>query len=211
MGQLHSQIPLSNVPWCWEGAKHTGKQCFYAAFWGRSPCTWLRGWSPHRCAIKDPYQRLSVSLSTDSWTLNDWTQDSPPQHIFWHYTYYLCGPTVRITFLLTLASGRNIWKSLKLPLSGSNTAVRKGKRAVLLESLFKESDSRRVPPTSAPANREPALSCSQTSQARPFLHTRQKNAHGCSLLLPQTQPGMFGRKAEMTGTPIRLPYLEKIA
>lgn len=134
-----------------------------------------------------------------------------PQHILWHYMYFLCDPTVRITFLLTLASGRNIWKSLKLPLSGSNTAVRKGKRAVLLESLFKESDSRRVPPTSAAANRDPALSCSQTSQARPFLHTRQKNAHGCSLLLPQTQPGMFGRKAEMTGTPIRLPYLEKIA
>lgn len=87
----------------------------------------------------------------------------------------------------------------------------KGKQAVLLESLFKESDSQRVPPLSAPANRESTPSCTKTSQARPFLHTRQKNAQGCSLLLSQTLPGMFGEKAEMTGTTIRLPYLEKMA
>lgn len=86
-----------------------------------------------------------------------------------------------------------------------------GKQAVLLESLFKESASRRVPPLSAPANRESALSPTKTSQPRPFLHTRQKNAQGCSLLLPQTLLWMFGREAEMTGTTIRLPYLEKIA
>lgn len=43
---------------------------------------------------------------------------------------------------LTLASGRNIWKSSKLLLRDSNTSSAEGKQTVRLESLFKESDSR---------------------------------------------------------------------
>lgn len=111
---------------------------------------------------------------------------------------------------LTSASGRK-YLSLRLPfvwLQHSNT---KGKQAVLLESLFKESQSRWAPPTPTPANRESALSRTKTSQAGPFVHTRQKNVQRRSLLLPPTLLRMFVKKAEMTGTTVRLPYLEKRA
>lgn len=86
-----------------------------------------------------------------------------------------------------------------------------GKQAVLLESLFKESDRRWVPPLSAPSNGEDGLSHTKTSQARPFLHTRQKNARTAACYCHRRCSGCLGKKAEMTGTKIRLPYLEKRA
>lgn len=81
--------------------------------------------------------------------------------------------------------------SLRLPFVWLQCSNTKGKQAVLLESLFKESQSWWAPPTLATANRESALSRTKTSQARPFLHTRQKNAPRCSLLLPPTLLRMF--------------------
>lgn len=69
------------------------------------------------------------TLSTGSSTLYHWSYTSSPFNThFLHCIQFLCSPVVRTTFFLTLASGRNIWKSLKLLLSGSNTAVQKGSR-----------------------------------------------------------------------------------
>lgn len=111
---------------------------------------------------------------------------------------------------LTSASGRK-YLSLRLPFVWLQHSNMKGKQAVLLESLFKESQSWWAPPTPTPANRESALSRTKTSQARPFVHTRQKNAQRRSLLLPPSLLRMFVKKAETTGTTVRLPYLEKRA
>lgn len=115
------------------------------------------------------------------------------------------------SFLSYLGFRQKYLEVPQTPLVGFQRSSAKGKQAILLESLFKESDSQLVPPLLTPANRESALSPTKTSQTRPFLHTRQKNAQGCSSLLPQTLQGMFGKRAEMTGTTIRLPYLEKMA
>lgn len=123
-------------------------------------------------------------------------------------TFWKSGGEVIPHFLPWLQAG-NIRKSSSV--AATQQCRLRGKQTVLLESLFKESDSRRAPPLSIPTNRESALSPTKTSQPRPFLHTRRKNAQGCSLLLPQRQLGMFGREAEMTGTTIRPPYLEKMA
>lgn len=53
---------------------------------------------------------------------------SPPDTHLLHCISLLRSRVVRTTLFLTLASGRNIWKSSKLLLSGSNTAVQKGSR-----------------------------------------------------------------------------------
>lgn len=91
----------------------------------------------------------------------------------------------------------------------SPTQQCEGEQAVLLESLFKESDSR---------GPRPLLPQPMSGRHVPHTHThagpasspyKAKECRGCSSLLPRTLLGMLGEKAEMTGTTIRLPYLER--
>lgn len=128
---------------------------------------------------------------------------SPPNTHFFTLYIVLTQSSGKNNFVSYLGFRQKYLEVQQTPFVWVQHSSAKGKQAVLLESLFKESDSRRVPPLSATANGESALSHTKTSQPRPFLHTRQKNAQGCSLPLPQTRLGMFGEKAEMTGTTIK--------
>ena len=85
----------------------------------------------------------------------------------------------------------------------------KGKQAVLLESLFKESDSPWVSSPFWPGQWRGRPVPYKDISGQAISPYKAKECTGCSLLLPQTPLGMFGKKAEMTGTTIRLPYLEK--
>lgn len=201
MGQLHSELPLSNVLRWWDGSKHAA----YAKRW-LSISRPVNTVADLTAFIKDPHLRLSVAL-----TAQHCTEPRDLQTHFLHYTYIFIQSSEENNFLSYLTFRQKYLKPLKFPFVWVQHSSARGKQALLLESLFKESDLQWVPPTPAPANGVSAPSCTKTSQARPFLHTRQKNAQCCSLLLPQMLLRMFGKKAEMTGTTIRLPYLEKMA
>lgn len=191
-----------------DGGKHKNCALLYGMYQLLSiPCwsgpTWI-----------NKYDNFSLRYTSDSSRLDPWPQEMPLSSCV-----FMLQIAIIIIFLNTAQPQepfpylgfRQKYLSLRHPfvwLQHSNT---KGKQAVLQESLFKESQSWWVPPTPAPANRESAPSRTKTSQARPFLHTRQKNVQRRSLLLPPTLLRMFGKKAETTGTTIRLPYLEKMA
>lgn len=163
------------------------------------------------CSWSDSFHQRSTSEALLALTAQYCTEPWDLQTHFLHYTYIFIQSSEENNFLSYLTFRQKYLKPLKFPFVWVQHSSARGKQAVLLESLFKESDLQWVPPTPAPSNGVFAPSCTKTSQARPFLHTRQKNAQCCSLLLPQMLLRMFGKKAEMTGTTIRLPYLEKMA
>lgn len=117
-----------------------------------------------------------------------------------------CGKTA---FILTLASGRNIWGVLQTPFIWTRNSS--GKRSRHWKVCSKNHTPSGSLPLSIPTNGETVLSCTKTSQARPFLHTRQKNAQATARYCHRRCSGCLGGKGEMTGTTIRLPYLEKRA
>ena len=149
--------------------------------------------------IKDPLQWLYVILSSSS--LSALTV----QHCATELKRIYTSNTVRTHLFCTLCAkkqlsfspwlqGENIQKSLKLLLVWVRHSSAKGKQAVPLESLFKESDSQWAPPLSAGANGEAAMSRTKTSQARPFLHTRQKNAQAAACYCHRRRSGCLGKR-----------------
>lgn len=119
----------------------------------------------------------------------------------------------RKNLVVTLASGRSICPS-DSPLSGSNAAIQQGSRQSYWEVCLKNpSPGGPLPLPPQPIGNPPCL-----VQRRPrpghfsIQGKRMRSAAACCcLLLPPTLLRMFGKKAEMTGTTIRLPYLEKMA